>query len=376
MRARFALVVLLVFFATNLFAKEVFLAVSGTANGVFFSDARIFNPNDKEITVSAYYLPRGNESNAGGQPVQIKVAKREMKVLDDIVQNTLSAGGVGGIRLVSADDFIATQRVYALVRNTADAKPCGTSPDPCTLGQFVQGQDISKAIKQGAILQLKKSAAFRTNIGAANPNNATARVTWRLYDKNNALIASSPSPVQMPPYAVIGPTAIDSDFFYGSPVSAAANLSDAWVGFTSDQPIFAYGSVVDNASTDQTYVPASEDSGVVPVTPQEKIVTITAQDFFFNVTTNAALKQGDTVKFRISGTGTHGIWITTPNGDTIVKQDSITPTVVELTRTLPAGVSGQYQFFCTNTLCGSGHFDMNGTLTVGASASDPAGATR
>ncbi|HUP61337.1 MAG TPA: hypothetical protein VNA69_13045 [Thermoanaerobaculia bacterium] len=367
MRARLLLLLILVFSANALLAKEIFLAVSGTANNVFFSDARVFNPTDHEISVQAYYLPRGNNSNAAEQPVTFTVATRQMKVFDDVVLNLLQRGDVGGIRFVSADDFVVTQRVYARLTPCAADKPA-----PCTLGQFVQGQDLTAAIKNGVILQLKLNSAFRTNIGAANPNNVPASVTWRLYDKNNALIATSASPVVMPPYAVIGPTSLDSSFFYSVP--AGSDLSDAWVGFTSDQPIFAYGSVVDNSSTDQTYVPASADSGTAPAAPQNAVMTISARNFEFTTTTDGTLKANEQVTFKISATeGLHGFQLVDPSGDTLITIGLLGSTLHEHTITLPE--EGTYQFFCTNSGCGAGHFEMIGSFAVGATG-NPGGPGR
>jgi len=361
MRARLPLLLTFLLFTTSVFAKEVWLAVSGTANGVFFSDARIFNPNDKEITVQAYYLPRGNGNNSGEQPVSFTVPKREMKISDDIVATVLHRGDVGGIRFVCPDDFVVTQRIYALTTGN-----CGTSSiNPCTLGQFVQGLDVSTALTKGVLLQLKSNDKFRTNIGAANPNNAAAKVTWRLYDKNNALVATSSAPVEMPPYAVIGPTGITSSTFYN--VAPTVDLSDAWVSFTSDLPIFAYGSVVDNGSTDQTYVPASADSGTPanPAPQEETIVTVTARDFVFTVNTTATLHQHDTVKFKIVATqGTHGFEFVDPNGNPLIVISQIGTTVNERTVVLP--VQGTYVFFCTNTSCGEGHTSMVGEIVVGS----------
>jgi len=359
MRLRLPLLLMFVLFTTSVFAKEIWIAVSGTANNVFFSDARIFNPNDKEITIQAYYLPRGNGNNSGEQPTSFTVPKRQMKISDDIVLNLLHRSDVGAIRFVCPDDFVVTQRVYA-------ASDCDPSPSvnlPCTLGQFVQGLEVGTALTKGVLLQLKKNDKFRTNVGAANPNNATANVTWRLYDKNQTLIATSATPVAMPPYAAIGPTAIDSSFFYNVP--AGADLSDSWVSFTSDLPIFAYGSVVDNVSTDQTYIPASNDSGTTPAQPQQKLVTIVAQDFAFNVTAPAGLKQNDSVKFQVSqvpGSSPHGFQLFDPDGNSVFTMSSLSTFLQERIITLPK--KGTYTFVCSNSSCGEGHTSMFGTFDV------------
>ena len=359
MSRRAAGVLFLLLFTTGVFAKEVFLPVSGTANNVFFSDARIFNPTVHEITVQAYYLPRGNNSNAGEQPISFTVPTRQMKISDDIVKNLLLRADVGGIRFVSADDFVVTQRVYAL--STVN---CGTGPlNPCTLGQFVQGLDLSAAVRKGVILQLKAGEKFRTNVGALNPNAVPATVTWRLYDKNNTLVSTG-APIVMPPYATIGPTSITTTFFF---TPGTADITDAWVSFDSDQPIFAYGSVVDNGSSDQTYIPASGDSGVTPpvVEPEPvKVVDVRAINWEFNVTGTTGLKAGDKVKFVIKADdGIHGFRLFSPSSDILIDLGQVDGVTTERTITLPA--AGSYQYICTRTLCGAGHDDMNGAFSVG-----------
>lgn len=359
MRLRLAL--LLMCFAPAALALEVFLPASGTANGVFFSDARIFNPNDREITIQAYYLPRGNRNNAGEQPVAFTVPSRQTKIYDDVVATLLQRTDVGGIRFVSPDEFVVTQRVYALTTTN-----CGAgSINPCTLGQFVPGRELASAMTKGVILQLESTAKFRTNLGAVNPNPVPARVTWRLYDRNNALVAISPSPVQMPPYAVIGPTSIVDALFYSVPPTA--DLSDAWVSFVSDQPIFAYGSVVDNGSTDQTYVASIRDAG----TPgsELKTVTVQAKTWEFTQTIAAPLKKGDRVRFLVSSTeDTHGFALVDPEDNVLIDISGMEAGAPPVERTLELTREGKYYYVCTVFACGGsymGHSQMYGEFVVG-----------
>jgi plastocyanin len=84
---------------------------------------------------------------------------------------------ISAIRLKSDDDFVATQRIYAVAANGS-------------LGQFVGGVDATSAKTKGVIIQLAAGSSFRTNVGAANPNATAATVTWHLYDKNNAVVGA------------------------------------------------------------------------------------------------------------------------------------------------------------------------------------------
>jgi hypothetical protein len=164
-----------------------------------------------------------------------------MVVYNDVVSSLFNAGGLGGIRLKLSDEFVATQRVYA-----TSTTACSGAVNPCTLGQFLTGVDSASAQKNGVLIQLNAHSnpfpSKRTNIGAQNATNSTANVTWRVYDSNDTLVGT-PKMIQMPPYAVISPSDIRT---FGSSIPATADLSEAWVSFTSDQPIIAYASVVDN----------------------------------------------------------------------------------------------------------------------------------
>jgi len=359
MRRWVLLLLTVLFFTTSLFAKEIWLTASGTANGVFFSDARVFNPNDKDITVQAYYLPRGNINNSAEAATTFTVAKRTQKILDDIVFNTLHRADVGGIRFVCPDDFIVTERVYAVTNVCVPGASL-----PCSTGQFLQGVEVSQALKRGVIQQLKSNAKFRTNLGAANTTASTAHVTWKLYDKNNAVVGTKTEDLQ--PYGVLGPSNITA--YFGNDT---ADLTDAWIGFASDQPILAYGSVVDNGSTDQTYIAANADSGTtVPDNnpPQEasKTVTIIARDFAFSIAVSADLRSGDIVKFiisRVAGSAEHGFQLYDPDGEPLITINApLSTTPVERVVTIPK--RGTYFIVCTNSSCGTGHTSMVGSIVV------------
>src|SRR4029077_19139450 len=131
--------------------------------GSFRTDTRIFNPSTtKDIQIQAYLLPINNVDNTNVQPKTITVPKRSMAEYDDVVSSLFGSTGLGGIRLSSSDDFVSTQRVYS------------TAADGSTNGQFVAGVDATKALMNGVIIQMKSNSAFRTNIGAANPNAVAA----------------------------------------------------------------------------------------------------------------------------------------------------------------------------------------------------------
>ncbi len=367
MRGRLAVVLVTLVCSTSLFAKDVYLSVTGKANG-FFTDARIFNPSfDKDITIQARYLPAGNGNNSGVQPVALTIPKRSMKVYDDAVVSMFGGGpALGAIRLTSDDDFVASQRIYQ------DAR---TGPQAGTLGQFVPGLDISAAKTKGVLLQLKAGAAtlgtFRTNFGGANPNDQVVVVTMKLYDKNNAVVATKN--VTFQPFGVLGPASIVSFFD-----NTNADLTDAWISFTAEHPMFIYGSVVDSGSSDPTFIPASDDSGTPPPPPPPpvtKTVTVVAEDGGFAVTGATDLHVGDEVKFVVTGGGgVHGFRLFSPGASVLVTMDPLGSNPSQQTITLTE--QGSYQYICTRPTCSAGHTEMVGAFSVSAAhaeTGDPKG---
>jgi plastocyanin len=288
MRVRsLTLSVLFVLLPVTLLAKEVMLPIAGSV-GVFRTDTRVLNPSfENDITITATFYPgKGFEAtiDPAGPPVvrEITVPKREMAIFDDVVSTLFNASGLGAIKLSSDGEFFATQRIYALT-------------DDGTLGQFVVGADAGAARTRGVLIQLKANGTagmqgtFRTNIGLFNSNAADASVTIRLYDRSNA-VAGQPVSIVLRPNAVMTPGSIAAIF--GDP---AADLSDSWISFESDQPIFAYASVVDNGTTDPTFIPPFDDvaSPDVDDPPATQTVIVGLGNIFSP--SELTIREGDTV---------------------------------------------------------------------------------
>ncbi|MEA2326684.1 MAG: hypothetical protein QOE68_1643, partial [Thermoanaerobaculia bacterium] len=345
--------------------KNVFFptAASTTSSGAFKTDVRLFNPSTTtDITVQAFVLPGGNQNNGAAAPHNVNVPKRQMVVLNDAI------AGFGGtdldaLRLTSSNGFVATERVYA------QRAPTGSCNIGGTLGQDVPALDASAAQKSGVLLQLKNGGSFRTNIGAVNPNTTTANVVFHLYDKANALISNGPS-IAIQPLGVIAPTSITSGFFF---TSGTADLTDAWVSYTSDQPIFAYASVIDTGTNDPTFVPMAADTGSGTVQPSTKSFAVAVRSFVidFNPVPGANLAIGDQLVLTITAQDPlHGFELQAPDGTILINIGALTVGQT-VTRTVTVTQEGTYNYFCTNVSCGTGHASMFGQFIVGDGSYDP-----
>lgn len=342
-----SLVSILMFVGGSAFADEIFIPISGSV-GVFSTDMRLVNPSDAVITIQASYLPRNNVDNSAVGSKEVILQPRQMAVFDDVVASLFQAGDLGAIRLVSNAQFGATARIYA-------------QSDDGTLGQFVTGVPLAGAMEKGILLQLESSTEFRTNVGMVNPDRtAPATVTMTLYNAADAVAATAT--VTLQPWGVVAPTNV-AGLFPG----ATGDLSDAWISYVADKPVIVYGSVIDNGTTDPTYVPAIVDTGA-PLPPPEEVVRtfdVSAFQWGYTFRENGAVvdqvvieKDARVVlRFR-SADVQHGFSMSP-----YVASITISPNSTREVEFI-ADQEGTFPFFCT-FFCGDGHPTMGGSLRIG-----------
>ena len=120
------------------------------------------------------------------------------------------------------------------------------------------------------------------------------------------------------PLAALAPTNLAGGFFADP---KTADLTDAWLSFSSDQPILAYASVIDGGTTDQTFIPAVDDAGVPPTSPPAaKSFDVTLSSFNIAVSPSiSGLRIGDTVTFHIRVLeGDHSFELVGPTGNILI----------------------------------------------------------
>lgn len=338
--------------------KEVFLTMAGSV-GDFHTDTAIFNPSEsRDISITATFIPRSTEPSTARIDKSIVVARRQMVVFDDVVSSLFQGTGLGAIKLSSADNFVATSRIYAQKSNG-------------TVGQFVAGQETSAAKTKGLLTQLKSSGVadqkgtFRVNTGFVNPNSAPATVNIQQYDQNNAAVGQAIQ-ITVPALGVVYPVPAVLN-------PTAGNFADAWLGYQSSAPLFGFGSVVDNGTDDPIFVPGFEDLDQ-PAQPSAKTFELIARSWNFTVSPGGGkeirVNPGDTVTLRIRvapGEVTHGFAM-----ERFVPVPIVLPSsgaVREVTFNV-GNEQASYLFFCTETTCGAGHFEMTGRLVVGTRPDD------
>ncbi len=226
-------------------SNVVFLPVAGSVRGgnnsFFRTFARVFNPSaTASITVGASFLPAG-QSNAGAPVVSFTLAPREVKIYEDIVGALLGGSGLGAIRFGSNAPFEVTARIFT---DSQCAAPAGG-----TFGQFLRGSDSSEALMKGILLNLEVSPEFRTNVGFANPGTSDVTVTATLMGPNG--VVAGPTPITVLARGAVAPTSLQLVFN-----NSGISEKNLYLVFEAPQPVFAFASAVDNATTDSVYIGA------------------------------------------------------------------------------------------------------------------------
>jgi hypothetical protein len=213
----------------------------------FHSDVRLFNAGSSRVTVTATYYPAGLTS----APFTIDPGK--VNAIDNVLPTLFPDAPPGGGSIVfttpTPSSLVATGRTYS---NSTDPDYVGG-----TFGQFIPGVSPQQGIGMGdrplQILQLEQSSNFRSNLGVAEltGNPATVRITAFVPDSKVA--TSTVIDLQPNQFTQLGSVLAGQGFALGSSVYNARIMVEVIGG---SGRVTAYGSVIDNATGDPTYVPA------------------------------------------------------------------------------------------------------------------------
>jgi hypothetical protein len=233
-------------------------AFRGGVNGAeFHTDVRILNLGTSAVTVIAtlYDQASGTTVSTSGFPVAGRSQASFDNVLQSLFGKTLANGSYGPIRFDSTGSITVSSSV-----NNVNA--CGTG---ATSGQWLPGIDATKAMTAGAIAQLavsaSASAGYRTNLVVMNPGSANATATVKVRAGGGVLLSSG----TIGPLGANGFSQVPLDSAGTFPGVAGRTDTNLWVEFTSDQPVLAFASVINNASGDPFAVVATPDATAIPV---------------------------------------------------------------------------------------------------------------
>ena len=259
--------------------------VSGANNALFQSDVRVFNPTSSPVNVTPTFY-----NVANGQTVTkavITVPARAQVKYDNVLQSLFEqgTGSFGPVRFQTSGPIIVSSGV-----NNVNACTGGGS------GQWLPGIDVGQALKAGTLVQLASSvdtnAGFRTNLVFVNPGTANANVTVKVRKGDGSQLSSA----TLAPLGSNGFKQINN--WADLPGVAGTADTNLWVEFTSDQPVLAFASVINNASGDPFAIVATPEPGT------------TAAPVASYTFAPASPKAGDVVTFTDTSTGspTSQLW--------------------------------------------------------------------
>lgn len=211
--------------------------VKGAGGSEFHSDVRVFNPGASPVN----FVPVFYDVSTGATITRntVTIPGRAQIAYDNILQTVFgqSVGVFGPIRFQTSAALIVSSGV-----NNINACQGGGS------GQWLPGLDVGQALKAGTLVQLASSvdlsAGYRTNIVFMNPGTATANVTVKIRKGDGSQLSSA----TLSPLGANGFVQINN--YDKLPGVSVANDTNLWAEFTSDQPVLAFASVINNLSGD------------------------------------------------------------------------------------------------------------------------------
>jgi hypothetical protein len=228
----------------------------GQGTSLFRTDGRLLSIADESAIVHAEWYPTTSATVTGpAATATVDLAAGNQAVLDDLVGTLFGANTRGAVRLLSTTPFRAVSRTYN------DQRGSGSG----TFGQYVEGLGLERAWRAGVIgtgshRPRTDATDFRFNLGWFNPTARTANVTFNLRKPDGSLVAR-----QTVAFAGFA-NEIRAYFDLLTQVPADQRTLPAfYVTYDSDQPLFLFGSLIDNKTDDPIQEPTLAAPAVITV---------------------------------------------------------------------------------------------------------------
>jgi len=216
--------------------------VADLNNGVasWRTDMRIYNSGSAPQTTELVFYPQ----DKAGPPVfaTLTVNPNEVKALDNVLQSLFSTHDVGGmVQLTTPADsaLVVTGRTY-------------NQTSTGTLGQFIKASTAADGATTNGralnILQVEDSPRFRTNLGLAEMTGKPATVEISLILPDSKITPSIQVPLAANEFRQFGVAQFGVGNVYNARLSVKV--------IDGAGSVTAYGSVIDQVTTDPTFVQA------------------------------------------------------------------------------------------------------------------------
>lgn len=227
-------------------ARYVIPGIADLNNGAanFHSDMRVYNGGATAVTATLSYRAQGSPASAT-VAAPVTIGPGEVKPFDNVLPSLFNVTNSGGAVLLTTSapsSLVVTGRTYSIDETSG------------TFGQFIPGVTPAEGIGLGdralQVLQLEQSQNFRSNLGLAELTGNPAKVRVSLYLPDSKVTPSTE--VDLAPNEFRQLNGVIAGMNPGNTYNARITVEV--IGGTGR--VTAYGSVVDNATQDPTYVPA------------------------------------------------------------------------------------------------------------------------
>ena len=213
----------------------------GAYGSLWRTDVAVVNASGAPVTLEVRFTPAGG----GDARTWSGTLAPGTRLFADVLVTLL---GVGAEERASGALRLSSDRPLVVSSRTWNATERGT------YGAHLAGMGEERAVTEGrpgVLAQLKRGASSRTNVGLTNPGTTEVTGTIRLYAANGTGLGGATS-VAVPAGALVQ---VDDVFA----ACGAGDAAIAWAKVEVTTPggaLFAYASVIDNATSDPTIVPA------------------------------------------------------------------------------------------------------------------------
>ncbi|MCM3877660.1 MAG: PKD domain-containing protein, partial [Thermoanaerobaculia bacterium] len=212
----------------------------GSAGAIFRTDVAAVSLSDAAASLTLTFERSGGGSLARTAAISARGAREFADILVGLFGHAPDASVFGALQIASDVPLVVSSRTY----NQTVAG---------TLGGFLPGVAATQGLapgKTGILPQLRKSAAFRTNIAVVNLGASSVTARIQLRDGSGAPLGTART-LQAAPFGLIQENDIFLAAGAGEPAVAYATVEV----LTAGGRVFAFASVIDNATNDPTLVP-------------------------------------------------------------------------------------------------------------------------
>lgn len=224
--------------------RYVIPGVADINNGIasWRSDIRLFNPTSSPVSATLTYFPQPGNTGASGTK-QVTIPPNQVMPIDNALQSLYTLTNSGGSILVttaSSSKLVVTARTYNQTSNG-------------TYGQFIPAVTPAESIgltdnRVLQLLQLESSDKMRTNLGFVETSGNPVTIEISAIPSDSKVAAKTQIALTANQFLQVSL----AQFGLGTAYNARVTVKV----LSGTGRVTAYGSVIDAATQDPTYVPA------------------------------------------------------------------------------------------------------------------------